>query len=193
MTCFPDNNRTQPFASGRPASHPRSCRSRTAPTRPTGSGCGGGEGSRGSWTSDREPAQRHRIYEAVHVITTEGPGIYSAATSSGARWSIWTASRSATNRQREPRRDEKKRSSARPGPRGTAAKKKRFPEYGSIGAKVACMKTIDPGRAGEREVARHEGPPCATPWLPPGPKSTDSPEVVGPVFPTFSGHGLPST
>lgn len=75
---FPDNNRTQPFASGATCAYPAldlQIENRTDAAYRLGLRVGERD-LEGSWTSDREPAQRHRIYEAVHVITTEGPGIY---------------------------------------------------------------------------------------------------------------------
>ncbi|MEI2776807.1 MAG: VanW family protein [Tetrasphaera sp.] len=75
---FPDNNRTQPFASGATCAYPAldlQIENRTDATFRLGLSVGESDLS-GEWRSNREPRHTYQVYEAVHVITTEGPGIY---------------------------------------------------------------------------------------------------------------------
>ncbi|MBK6886913.1 MAG: VanW family protein [Tetrasphaera sp.] len=75
---FPDNNRTQPFASGATCAYPSldlQIENRTDAAFRLGVTVGETHLS-GAWTSDRRPRHTYRVYEAAHVITTEGPGIH---------------------------------------------------------------------------------------------------------------------
>lgn len=75
---FPDNHRTQPFASGATCAYPAldlQIENRTDVCFRLGLSVGETHLS-GEWRSDREPRHTYRVYEAAHVITTEGPGIH---------------------------------------------------------------------------------------------------------------------
>lgn len=75
---FPDNNRTQPFASGATCAYPAldlQIENRTDARFRLGLSVGE-QNLSGEWRSDREPRHTYRVYEAVHVITTEGPGVH---------------------------------------------------------------------------------------------------------------------
>ncbi len=75
---FPDNNRTQPFASGATCAYPSldlQVENRTDASFRLGLRVGETH-LEGEWSSDRAPDRTYRIYEAAHVITTEGLGIH---------------------------------------------------------------------------------------------------------------------
>lgn len=75
---FPDNARTQPFASGATCAYPAldlQIENRTATAYRLSLTVGESHLS-GAWSSDRPARESYRLYQAVHVITTEGPGVY---------------------------------------------------------------------------------------------------------------------
>lgn len=75
---FPDNARTQPFASGATCAYPAldlQIENRTDATYRLGLHVGETHLD-GAWTSHRAPRHTYRIYEAAHVMTTEAPGVY---------------------------------------------------------------------------------------------------------------------
>ena len=75
---FPDNARTQPFASGATCAYPAldlQIENRTATAYRLSLTVGESHLS-GAWSSDRPVRESYRLYEAVHVITTDGPGVY---------------------------------------------------------------------------------------------------------------------
>ncbi|HNQ05779.1 MAG TPA: VanW family protein [Tetrasphaera sp.] len=75
---FPDNARTQPFASGATCAYPAldlQIENRTDAAYRLSLSVGQTH-LVGAWSSDRAPTQAYRIYEAMHVITNEAPAIY---------------------------------------------------------------------------------------------------------------------
>ncbi|MCA0291114.1 MAG: VanW family protein [Actinobacteria bacterium] len=75
---FPDNNRTQPFASGATCAYPAldlQIENRTAAAYRLSLSVGETH-LVGAWSSDLPPREHYRIYEAAHVITNDAPGVY---------------------------------------------------------------------------------------------------------------------
>lgn len=75
---FPDAGRTVPFASGATCAYPSldlQIENRTVSSYRL-SLVVGAKDLEGAWTSDMAPTRRYRVYEAAHLITNEGPGIY---------------------------------------------------------------------------------------------------------------------
>jgi len=75
---FPDADRTQPFGSGATCSWPSldlQVENRTDTTFRLSLAVGPTHLS-GAWTADRAVPQRYRVYEAAHVITSEGSGVF---------------------------------------------------------------------------------------------------------------------
>ena len=75
---FPDADRTQPFGSGATCSWPSldlQVENRTDTTFRLSLAVGQIH-LRGAWTADRVVPQRYRVYEAAHIITSEGSGVF---------------------------------------------------------------------------------------------------------------------
>ena len=75
---FPDRGRTVPFASGATCAYPSldlQLENRTVTSYRLSLRVGDRD-LEGAWTADMPPTRRYRVYEAAHLITNDGPGVY---------------------------------------------------------------------------------------------------------------------
>lgn len=75
---FPDNARTQPFASGATCAYPAldlQVENRTDAAYRLSLSVGETH-LLGAWSSNQAPARTYRVYEALHVITNDAPAVY---------------------------------------------------------------------------------------------------------------------